>query len=730
MLRGALGALQVVALAAFASACKTDTTACEVQFGARNWAAASAACMESFRRSGDPAPGMAAAEALLELGQLREAESLARELTGSAHAAASFSLLAKAAQRRGADDEALDAYGQALVEHQADGNLAAASRVAHVLAGALWARGEVARAVEKSQLAVTLADQASDPVMATYGRMGFADLLRQRGLMTSAEAELQRAGDLATSPQAEAWVALKRGILYVDLGLPALAQQALRRALTPVRGVAPTKEIQLAAHLNLAWLARRAGELPAAIAHLDAAELLASDDVDVLLNRALLLADQGALDDALGMLARAAQRSEGDSAAWWVAYHQGLLYRRKGDLAAEAAAYQRAIAAVQALASLAGPYARELAASHRLPYLRMLGLHARHGDWKQALGLVIELDQLALLAAETVRDSAAVTPAFWSALSRASSGVSVSIDEVLHAWRGRQLSIAITDEEAVWRLEVRDGAVSGVAVGGAATLERLAAELEADPDDRAAARALGMALIPRDWTSEPVYVLTVGLLSRAPLGALWLPGVRTRATAPLLRVLGVRPHPPVRRARVGHLVLGDPRSDLPSARLEATLVSAQLGGHPLVGGDATAQALASARGAELLHIAAHSSIDERGAALLLADHAVTANEIAAMGSAPRVVVLASCGSAVARDEAGWGSLAAAFLTAGAETVLASSWTVDDASTVRFIDELYRHPVMADPARALAAAQAATRTTLPARTWAAFTVIAAPPALQR
>jgi CHAT domain-containing protein len=173
-------------------------------------------------------------------------------------------------------------------------------------------------------------------------------------------------------------------------------------------------------------------------------------------------------------------------------------------------------------------------------------------------------------------------------------------------------------------------------------------------------------------------------------------------------------------------VLGDPRGDLPSARDEAEAVAARLGVVPELGPAATSAALAGARRAGLLHIAAHSAVDAEGPRLLLADRAVNRSEILASDGAPAVVVLASCGGAVARDDAGWGSLAAAYIAAGADAVIAASWSIEDTATRRFVEELYRHPVREQPARALAAAQLRSRAMVPARIWAGFTIIAAPP----
>ena len=97
------------------------------------------------------------------------------------------------------------------------------------------------------------------------------------------------------------------------------------------------------------------------------------------------------------------------------------------------------------------------------------------------------------------------------------------------------------------------------------------------------------------------------------------------------------------------------------------------------------------------------------------------------------MVLASCESATATDEGGWGSLAAAFLHAGSERVIASDRAVDDEEAQALMRGFYAASGVRDPARALGVSQAARAAALPAdarppaaTTWAAFTVIAAPP----
>jgi CHAT domain-containing protein len=195
-------------------------------------------------------------------------------------------------------------------------------------------------------------------------------------------------------------------------------------------------------------------------------------------------------------------------------------------------------------------------------------------------------------------------------------------------------------------------------------------------------------------------------------------------------VLGVLPRSkPVALPSDKAIVLGDPRGDLASAREEAFAVAERLGIAAQVGAGVTSRALTDAEGAGLLHLAMHAELHDDGPILLFADRAVGMPDILAMSAAPRVVVLARCGGSAARDDAGWGSLAAAFLTAGASAVVASPWAVGDRATKRlvlqFYRELYRAGTMTDPTAALAAAQDKLQTEA-SRDWAGFTVIRGAP----
>ncbi|HWU89122.1 MAG TPA: CHAT domain-containing protein, partial [Kofleriaceae bacterium] len=105
--------------------------------------------------------------------------------------------------------------------------------------------------------------------------------------------------------------------------------------------------------------------------------------------------------------------------------------------------------------------------------------------------------------------------------------------------------------------------------------------------------------------------------------------------------------------------------------------------------------------------------------------------------APHLAVLASCGSAAATDEEGWGSIAAALLESGTAAVLATDRSVTDAASLSIVRDFYAQPDWrTDPERALARIQlalAARRGSLDdpstnPRTWAAFSVLRRPPVI--
>jgi tetratricopeptide (TPR) repeat protein len=707
------------------AACSEEPT-CRELAAAKAWKEAAKVCVATYQHSGLVSDGADAARSLLWSGSIEEAERLASTLTTSSRAGDAHLVLAEVCSEREEHSQAEAGYRASLAAYRREGNLAGASRAAHGLAGAQLVLGELAGATESSEEALDLAEQGGDLQMQLYARLGHTDLLRRQGLLREAEAGLTLARGLARTPRDRAWVALKHGILFMELGLDTPAELELLRVLELGREVPLPPAIEMGAHLNLAWVTRRRRDLVASRNHVEAAAAFRAQDIGVYINRAMVLADAGQMEAAGAEIESAVQLEPEADQAWWLFYIQGRIAVRLGDEELARKAFERSIESVRSLTARAGSYAPDVAASHRLPFSRLIGVHARRGRWHDVLALVMELDSLSLLSTERVapdRPRDLATPSGAPRIPRPSLP---SVAAVIEAWKGRPLVILASDEEQMWRLQLRDGQLSGELVGSATDLEAQALKLEADPLAAATAAALGDAILPRAAPSS-IDLLIIGPLARTPLGALRREGYYLSERTLLSRVLGVLPRRPPTSPRTGSAVLGDPRDDLPSGRAEAIAVAASLRRSPLLGRDATSRALASAASTELLHVAAHAIRDRDGPLLLLADRAVGRAEILAQPTAPNVVVLASCGSAVARDDAGWGSLAAAFLTAGSDFVIASEWSINDTATAMLIEELYRGPVREHPARALAEAQARTRAKLPARTWAGFTVIAAPPA---
>jgi hypothetical protein len=428
-----------------------------------------------------------------------------------------------------------------------------------------------------------------------------------------------------------------------------------------------------------------------------------------------------------------AARPRGDT-SWRVPYQVALVETAAGRIDAAVAASERAIAKVTDLAARSGTYGPGVIATHRRPHFHLIGLHAARRDWAKVLGVVATLDASALIdsrAAPAELSPSTGPPLVLPAPPRAELG---DPSAVVEAWRGRLLVVAVPGGERAWRLVLRDGALEGRDLGDLARLEALAQQLVDHPDDAAAGRALGEALLGGLPVDRPIDLLAVGPLAGAAVASLRLGDRLAIAHLRIARVPGVLPRIARGRGASGSpaaraVVLGDPLGDLPASADEAARLAVRLGAPARVGGAATRAAFAAAKGADLLHVSAHAKLDADGAALVLADGSVTALDIGRLAPAPRRVVLASCAGAAGTDDTGHGSLAHAFLDAGAEHVVATKWTIQDADAARLVTAFYDAGGDRDPVAALAAAQRRLAGTLGVRTWASFEVFAARPAVR-
>ena len=166
------------------------------------------------------------------------------------------------------------------------------------------------------------------------------------------------------------------------------------------------------------------------------------------------------------------------------------------------------------------------------------------------------------------------------------------------------------------------------------------------------------------------------------------------------------------------LIVGDPDvsewdvnvlKQLPFARKEAETIGALLGVQPLLGCQATKQAvLEEIRSASLIHFAAHGDA-ERGEIVLAPERPVnstlqqdgfllTMSEVSKVQLSAKLVVLSCCHSGRGQIKAeGVVGIARAFLGSGARSVLVALWALDDKATEQFMGRFYEHLVLGESA---------------------------------
>jgi CHAT domain-containing protein len=225
----------------------------------------------------------------------------------------------------------------------------------------------------------------------------------------------------------------------------------------------------------------------------------------------------------------------------------------------------------------------------------------------------------------------------------------------------------------------------------------------------------------------------------------WLVQERAVATAPSASVFAA-----MQRERgaqlAGLLALGNPASTtgdppLPGAESEVKKIGAVVKGSEIfIGKEATkARFMSRAPGNGIVHIAAHSVVDEldplysvvRFAASAEGGGDLEAHEVYRMRlNGTRMVVLSACDSGSGRISAGdefWG-FQRTFLGAGAHTLLVTHWPVFDDSTAQLMERFYVHLQKDAPAEALRKAQLefiqSGKYAAPVH-WAAFTVVGLP-----
>ncbi|CAH3176177.1 unnamed protein product, partial [Porites evermanni] len=193
--------------------------------------------------------------------------------------------------------------------------------------------------------------------------------------------------------------------------------------------------------------------------------------------------------------------------------------------------------------------------------------------------------------------------------------------------------------------------------------------------------------------------------------------VRLAPSLTSLRLLSECPEG--RHCTSGALLVGDPWIEtvrlksgekliryfqLPGAEEEVKMIGQILNVEPLTGKDATKeQVLSRLKSVSLVHIAAHGS-EERGEILLSPnlgsseppeekDFLFTMTDMLDVKLNAKLVILSCCHSGRGEVKAeGVVGIARAFLGAGARSVIASLWAIDDEATLAFMRHFYEHLV--------------------------------------
>ncbi|CAH3028250.1 unnamed protein product [Porites evermanni] len=213
---------------------------------------------------------------------------------------------------------------------------------------------------------------------------------------------------------------------------------------------------------------------------------------------------------------------------------------------------------------------------------------------------------------------------------------------------------------------------------------------------------------------DELIVVPDGALSKAPWAAL-SETLRIR-TVPSLTSLKVITDSPIEyHSKSGSLLVGDPclkkitnkwgnpiYDPLKYARMEVEMIGKILKSQPLTGEDATKEAvLQRIKSVSLVHIAAHGK-PETGEFFLAPDPRwesdkpkeedciMKISDIQAVKLRARLVVLSCCHSGQGEvSSEGVVGMARAFLFAGARSVLATLWAIDDEATMIFMESFYQ-----------------------------------------
>jgi tetratricopeptide (TPR) repeat protein len=704
-------------------------------------------CQRAFRRTQDASTGVRLANALYARNEPGAARRLAiLQLATSARSDALY-LLGRIAYEEDRYEHASAMLELARILHHSEGEPRKLALDNGLLASVRTDLGEFGEALRLLDECITKMHELQDRSVEIYCRLAAVRTLVRVGYFEATAHEMEAAKPLASSEDEHIDLDNQRGNIAQETGAHPLAVEIFKTVLG--RSERSTNTIRtINANLNIAYSLAELGQVDEAQRYVDNAAIHDTDNMREKerawasaqiayrqgeLIRASLLTEKyfdlldpkvtGDLDDQIDVAVLAARieldRNDLGSARRWAERAVKLAERVRG---------------AQSELELRPWVLAKRRVAHELLFTAL----ARDGQVEDAVlvfnewqGRTVQ-DALSRPRPAAPTDRAGIANQI-SELSRWLSAVSHSAfarradrDAVLSTLRKIDLVALIVANDDVWLLSANHGPPR---LSRLATLTEIEARIGLFRDSPTAseqlASALGRLLLPKDVfrrTRDTLHVLVDSRLGALPVPALRRGNTPLIQLRPVARVLRLPETHCVHVSRSGHAtVLAAPKGNLLNARIEGELVAQQLRTTSKAGIAATRAALFAAASDSVLHIAGHGVLNIDAAAIPLEDGDVSALEISARQVAPSLVVLSACNAATSPDLELAGSLAAGFLAAGSQHVLATLHSVSDAGAREVSTRFYAESGVADPARALAAVQSALAEKSDNTDWPHFTV---------
>ena len=719
-------------------------SACDAAFGASAWDRVAMECR-------DPRWGARArlAQAWMAWEQHREADALAiaEQLLGtSVDADAAYLAGYIRGQREDSAEQALSLgrLQQALRGYQRAGRHAEASRAAYGLSRLRLPERRFGDELEMARLSVAEAELSGDARLLGRASAALAEAYDWIGMESAARDSFLRAEQLTEAWPAElAHIYFKHAAFLLDLGTPHDLDAALQfldaAAAMCSRAVAiglhrRVWDLAFAIPLNRADALSQLGRLDAADHELAAAkrEMESDPDADqqskIRLVSGYVAVRRGDPDTAEALFVQADDGSLDGDYRWRIALELARSYRGGGHLDRAERAYRAAIAIIEQLRGAAAAVELRpwVLARRTLPYVELLALFVEQDRGVDALVIAESLHARAWLDVVLGHGSRGTTTEL--ALTAARIRQRLGVDSAA-ALDGASLTATIGDREALVFLTIGSATWRAHAARGAVVFRRLPADtldlarqFSAAPGDPAASVRASATLLPAELSTrgDTLYVVATGPLADVPFAALRWRGRYLIEERPVARLPGIA----ALRCTASSwdqraILLGDSRGDLSEAAREVRELAAAMGVSASVGPAADRRVLTSARGARILHIAAHGIMTSSGRAIVLADGELTAADVLDARLDPRVVVLSGCATAASDDAESWNGFPSAFLAAGSRYVVATLRSVDDSAAARVTAAYYAQPAALNPIERLAAAQRQVLSALPVAEWASF-----------